>query len=199
MAVPDAEQDQQKNREERIAELKERARKAAGGLMIEGKMDDCPPELEEAFFDYVTAHEEAPDTTNLEQLKQAGIDLPAPDRLNDRELSARLWQMIECLARLRVQLEDTDHLSDRELYTWLLEDGLTEETKDLAFIPGTVCHLSPIGSGSEEDTLIYLRYYADESWRKWWHEEWPDFPIPEHEDPPYDRDRHLPDPHDALS
>jgi hypothetical protein len=188
----------EKSREERIAELKRRARQAAGGELIEGKTDGCPPELEESFFDYVAAYEEAPYTTNLAQMKQAAIELPAPDRLDDLELSAKLWQLIDCLARHGVQLEHTDHLSDRELYAWLLEDGLTEETKDLAFIPGTVCHLSPIGSGSEEDTLIYLKYYADERWRKWWHEEWPDFPIPEHEDPPHDRDRHLPDPHDSL-
>lgn len=56
-----------------------------------------------------------------------------------------------------------------------------------------------IRCGSEEDTTIYLRYYADEPWRQSWHQEWPNFPIPEHEDPPYDRDRHLPDPHEESA
>ncbi len=39
---------------------------------------------------------------------------------------------------------------------------------------------------------IGLKYYDDEEERVRWRESFPDDPIPEHEDPPYDRDRHLP-------
>jgi len=39
-----------------------------------------------------------------------------------------------------------------------------------------------------------MRYYADEEWRRRFQEEFPDFVMPEHEDPPYDRDRLLPHP-----
>jgi len=190
---------EEKARQERIAELKRRAREAAGGEMIEGKTEDCPPELEESFYDSVVAYEEAPETTHLEMVKQTGLELPAPDTLNDVALSAKLWQLIQSLARLGVRLEHTNHLSDRELYAWLIEDGLTEETKDLSFMPGTVYHLSPIGGCSDQDNLVYLRYYADDTSRNSWHEEWPDFVMPEHENTPYDRDRYLPDPHDFRS
>jgi hypothetical protein len=39
-----------------------------------------------------------------------------------------------------------------------------------------------------------MKYYADEQWRRRWQEDFPDFTMPDHEDPPYDRDRLLPQP-----
>ena len=44
------------------------------------------------------------------------------------------------------------------------------------------------GSGSDEDNQTYLKYYADEEHRRQWAHDWPDDPLPEHEDPPFDRD-----------
>jgi hypothetical protein len=39
-----------------------------------------------------------------------------------------------------------------------------------------------------------MKYYADEDWRRRFQEEFPDFQMPAHGDPPYDRDRLLPQP-----
>lgn len=51
-----------------------------------------------------------------------------------------------------------------------------------------------VGSGSEEHIFLHLKHYADEEQRRIWLEDWPDDPMPDHEDPPYDRDRLLPQP-----
>jgi hypothetical protein len=40
-----------------------------------------------------------------------------------------------------------------------------------------------------------MRYYASEEERQHWAAEFPDFPMPPSEKPPYDRDRHLPQPY----
>jgi len=50
-----------------------------------------------------------------------------------------------------------------------------------------------IGSGSEDDIYLWMKYYADEETRQDWQERWPDYEMPQHEDPPYDRDRFIPE------
>ena len=134
----------------------------------------------------------APWTTNFQQLEEAGIELPDPETMNDEKLTAKLWEVIEALARMRVFLESTNHLSDRELYTELWKDVLREETKAMVYDEYSAWHIDLIGSGSDEHTDLWMKYYADEKTRRQWMKDWPDYEMPEHEDPPYDRDRHLP-------
>ena len=181
-------------REKRITELKRQAEELTGGKMAEGKMEDTPPEVEEGFWQYVVDYEKAPWTTSFKQLEEAGIELPAPETLNDEQLTKKLWEVIHALALLRVFLEETDHLSDRELYTELWSDMLREEVKAMPPDPDGAYHLSPLGGCSDEDIQLQMKYYADEEWRQQFQKEFPDFVIAEHEDPPYDRDRLLPQP-----
>ena len=190
MAKPKADDDPEK----RIEDLKRRAEELCGGQMEVGTLDDCSAETEEAFWKQLVDYEEAPWTTHFQQLEKAGVSLPPPDSLKDKELTAKLWEVIQKLALLHVFIEQTDHLSDRELYTHLWTDSLREETKALPMDANSAYHLQMLGSGSEEDNLLYLKYYADDAWRRQWHKEFPGDPIPRHEDPPYDRDRVLPKP-----
>ena len=182
------------DRDKSVEDLKRRAQELCGGQMKTGGLDDCPAEDEEKFWKQVVDYEEAPWTTNFQQLERAGVSLPPPDSLKDTELTAKLWEVIHKLALLRVFIEGTDHLSDRELYTYLWTDSLREETKALPLAANSACHIQVLGSGSEEDNRLYLKYYADDAWRQYWQKEFPDDPIPRHEDPPYDRDRLLPKP-----
>ncbi|HET9838040.1 MAG TPA: hypothetical protein VFR84_07380, partial [Candidatus Angelobacter sp.] len=133
-------------------------------------------------------------TTNFQQLENAGVALPAPDSLKDEELAAKLWEVIQKLALLHVFIEQTDHLSDRELYTELWTNSLREESKAMPMVAGSAWHIQLLGSCSEEDMRLYLKFYADDDFRRHWHQDFPKDPIPPHEDPPYDRDRLLPKP-----
>ena len=184
--------------EQRIEDLKRRAEELSGGQMRVGTLDDypaeVPEEVEEGFWKHVVDYEEAPWTTHFQQLENAGVSLPAPDSLKDEELTAKLWEIIQKLALLHVYISQTDHLSDRELYTHLWTDSLREETKAMPIVAGSAWHIEMLGSYSEEDMQLFLKYYADEDWRRQWHKDWPKGPIPPHEDPPYDRDRLLPKP-----
>jgi len=182
------------DREKRIEELKRRASELAGPEMKSGTAEDCPPDVEEGFWKHVVEYEEAPWTTQFQQLERAGVSMPAPETLDDKEVTAKLWEVINKLAQLRIFLEETDHLSDRELYTTLWSDDLRGETKDIMLDRDSACHYQLVGGGSDEELHLYLKYYADEKEREHWREEYPDFPMPDPEDPPYDRDRLLPQP-----
>src|SRR6266571_7864097 len=179
-------------RRERIDELERQADKLAGGEAVAWKSDDLSPELEEDFLRGVIEYEIAPWTTHFQQLEEAGIELPDPETMDDEKVTAKLWEVIESLARMRVFLESTNHLSDRELYTELWSDVLREETKAMTFDEYSAWHIDMIGSGSEQHIYLWMKYYADEETRRQWMKDWPDYEMPEHENPPYDRDRNLP-------
>ena len=109
----------------------------------------------------------------------------------DASLHAKLHQVLRALATMHCFLEDTDHLSDRELYTWLWSDGLHEETPDLSHLGGA-WHTSSSGSGNDEDIAIFLKYYASEKERRRWKADFPNDSLPPHCALPYNRDRSLP-------
>jgi hypothetical protein len=135
--------------------------------------------------------ENGPTTTNFAQLIAHGIQLPDPDSISDADISAKLWEVIAGLSRLRVYLDQTDHLNDRELYATLWRDVLRTDVPAIDEI-GFNNHVGLLSPGSEEQTEVYLRYYADEDERKDWVKDSSDCDLPPHEDPPYHRDLLLP-------
>lgn len=134
---------------------------------------DCPAEIQEQFQKNIDAFEQATWSQPFQVLVESGISLPAPDVLAKDELHAKLWEIIDALALMGAYLEHTDHLSDRELYSLLWGDVLLEETVIQSPSFTLDCHIDLIGSGSEEDNDIYLKYYADENDRILWLKEYP--------------------------
>jgi len=179
-------------RQEHIRELQRRTKELAGDDLSFFESEQMSTELQEQFWEHVVAFEEAEWVTSFDQLVQSGIELPAPEQLDDSQLSAKLWEVIRGLAMLRTFLYSTDHLSDRELYEELWHEVLREETPDMPVNEDSACHIDLVSSGSEHDNELYLRYYADEEERRRWAKDWPNDAMPEHEPLPYDRDRHLP-------
>lgn len=178
----------------RIAELKAELTELSDGAMEMETCEDIDQGIEEAFLEGVLAYERAEQVPFRTLLERDGLTIAEPDELSDEELPAKLDEVIQVLARRRTFLECTDHLSDRELYTHLVEITFEETVPDLPPDDGANFHLDMTGGCSGEDIDTYLRYYADEGSRAHWAESWPDEAIPPHEDPPYDRDRHLPKP-----
>ena len=180
--------------EERIDELKEQAQQAAKGEIISWESDVLPLEQREQFWRHVVEYETAPLTTEFRQLTDRGLELPDPDAIDNEQLTSKLWEVIRALALMRVYICETDHLSDRELYSLLWRDVLRQETSIIPDEPGSAWHIDLLGGCSEMDTYLYLKYYADEESRRHWLADFPDYDMPAHENPPYDRDRRLPRP-----
>jgi len=134
------------------------------------------------FFD----GEEAGDIP-LEFLRQRGLDIPALPPDDEAELRAKLQELFEEMFEIGIVVDSIDHLSDRDLYRYLVDDVLLVEMM-LSTSVGGHWNVSPIGGGSDEDNDIYLRYYADDEDREQWRRDFGD-PLPPKEEPPYGRDR----------
>jgi hypothetical protein len=126
----------------------------------------------------------------LAVLRGRGIVIPDDDAaLDDAALTAKLWEVITAMADLRLVLDFTDHLSDRELYRALVRDLLTQ---DEFLEEGTFTHLSVLGDCADPpEQEIWLKYYADDADRADWLQDFGDR-LPPRMPRPYDRDRFLP-------
>ncbi len=180
---------EESDQEERIAKLRQEVEKLGGNTM---SLESMPADMEEEFLRHVLEYESAEPISLLKLLTNSGLEVPAPDELDDETLGSKLKDIIDRMASLGAYLMHTNHLSDRALYEYLSHDGLREEAVLFPENPSYAYMIDLTGSGSEEDNQIYLKYYADEKYRRDWANDWPDDTVPEHEDPPFDRDRFLP-------
>jgi len=151
-----------------------------------------PADMEEEFLRHVLEYETAEPISLITLLANSGLEVPAPGTLDDDTLKSKLKELIDRMAQLGTYLLHTNHLSDRELYAYLYHDGLREEAVLFPENPSYAYMIDLTGSGSDEDNQVYLKYYADEEHRRQWTHDWPDDPVPDHEEPPFDRDRFLP-------
>jgi hypothetical protein len=177
------------SQEERINKLRAELEKLGGNTST---LDSMPADMEEEFLRHVLEYETAEQISLLRLLENSGLEVLAPETLDDDALKIKLKEIIDRMASLGSYLLHTNHLSDRDLYEYLYHDGLREETVLFPENPSYAYMLDLTGSGSEDDNQIYLKYYADEQYRRQWAHDWPDDPMPEHEEPPFDRDRFLP-------
>jgi hypothetical protein len=140
--------------------------------------------------------EDCPWRTPREILTRHGYTPFPPENLNNHQLPGRLWELLYAAAARRFFFHDTDHLSDRDCYKLLWEKWLDEPTADIPLEAETNTHLnlSELNANGLTHEEIWLRYYAREDDRELWRKDDPNFAFPPHEDPPYDRDRHLPTP-----
>jgi len=177
------------DQEQRIAKLREEIKKLGGNTM---SIEDMPADMEEEFLRHVLEYETAEPISLFRLLENSGLKLLVPSSLTDDDLTPKLKETVERMSSLGAYLLHTNHLNDRELYEYLYNDGLREEAVLFPENPSYAYMIDLTGSGSEEDNQIYLKYYADAEHRIQWALDWPDDIIPDHENPPFDRDRHLP-------
>lgn len=190
--MSNAKNSEAQRRQRHIKEMREKLERSTGQPSTMFLAEDGDSEFEESFLEQILAFEGVDEVSLFDELEKGGTSLPAPEALDEEQLHVKLWEVIRGMARLGHYLYSTDHLSDRELYGRLWNDLLREPTSVLPSNPNFACHIDILGGWSEEDTYIYLKHYADDEERRRWAKEWPEDTVPAHEDPQYDRDRHLP-------
>jgi len=174
----------------RIEQLRQQIRQATGQNPVFGTNPDCPPEIEEAFLERVLAFETSPRRTLFEILHELNVELPRPKKLTDGELTAKLWEVIHALLSRSIVLGNTDHLTDRELYTLLWNETLREE---FVICPDYAINVDMTKTGPDNGIPIYLKYYASEEERRLYSDAYPGCELPQHVEPPLRRDHLIPD------
>jgi len=177
------------SQEERINKLRAELEKLGGSTST---LESMPADMEEEFLRHVLEYETAEQISLLRLLENSGLEIPAPESLDDDALKIKLKDIIDRMASVGSYLLHTNHVSDRDLYGYLYHEALREETVLFPENPSYAYMIDLTGSGSEDDNQTYLKYYADEEYRRQWAHDWPNDPMPEHEEPPFDRDRFLP-------
>ncbi len=136
---------------------------------------------------------ESPANTTLSKLLISdGIELPVPDSLADNELETKLWEVIHGMAKRRHFLENTDHLTDRELYQKLWDKTLNEEVEE---VPTDLTQFVAVFQMCEDMEFggeIYMQYYADDFEREMWTYDHPGEPLPPKRELVADRARQMP-------
>ena len=177
------------SQEERINKLRAELEKLCGSTST---LESMPADMEEEFLRHVLEYETAEQISLLRLLENSGLEVPPPESLDDDALKIKLKEIIDRMAAVGSYLLHTNHVSDRDLYEYLYHEALREETVLFPENPSYAYMIDLTGSGSEDDNQTYLKYYADEEYRRQWAHDWPDDRMPEHEEPPFDRDRFLP-------
>jgi len=177
------------SQEERINKLRTELEKLGGNTST---LESMPADMEEEFLRHVLEYETAEQISLLRLLENSGLEVPPPESLDDDALKIKLKEIIDRMASVGSYLLHTNHLCDRDLYDYLFHEALREETVLFPENPSYAYMIDLTGSGSEDDNQTYLKYYADEEYRRQWAHDWPDDRMPEHEEPPFDRDRFLP-------
>jgi hypothetical protein len=173
----------------RIELLRQRVRNVTGADPTFGAVGDCPQESKEAFLESVLAFESSSPRRLLDVLRESGVELPQPRKLTGKALTSKLWEVIHALLARSVLLCNTDHLSDRTLYTLLWKKTLRTE---FVISSRHTLNIDMTDTGGDTGMAIYLKYYATEEQRQMYSEVYPNFKMPHHVDPPKRRDHLIP-------
>jgi hypothetical protein len=146
------------DQEERIKRLREELEKLGGSTT---SLESMPLIWKRRFYGTYSNTKPPEPISLLRLLENSGLEVPAPETLDKYRLQIELREVIDRMASLGAYLLHTSHLSDRELYEYLYNEGLREEAVLFPENPSYAYMIDLTGSGSEQDNQTYLRYYAD--------------------------------------
>jgi len=175
-----------------LALLIERAERATGRPFDWNSFDLLPPAWEHAYWRAIIRARPGATSCPRALMEAGGFSFPPADSLEPDALIVRLWQLIRRLQQVNIFISSTDHLSDRDFYSWLRETGLQEFMTTAPGSTEVYTQLDVVSSGSGEDFEVWARYYMQESDREQWREENPGEELPESKPLPHNRDRYLP-------
>ena len=159
----------------RNAELRDSIEPFLDEAIFEIDFRGLPTESENRFLESMLAWERAP-LVPIAHWFEPTLALQPACTLDDDQIHERLWHIIDQLYSMRIVLDFTDHLSDRELYGLIRRDILPAQVKKVD-IPDNYFHLDCSACDSE-NSFIWLTFYASEYEREQWRLEQDQEPPP---------------------
>ena len=115
------------NRSGRVKQLEAELNQMADGDASFWNREDCPSELRESHLEDVRAFESLSSGPSLFQgLEANGVDLPPPEKLNERQCAEKVVEILDALARVQVFVVGFEQWSPKQAYTKFWEETLWE-------------------------------------------------------------------------
>ncbi len=112
---------------DRIDKLEAELNRLTEGDAVLHRPDDCPDEAWESNLKDILAFESVSTGTSLfDGLQKHGIDLPPPEKIDDRQCAEKAKQVLDALADLRVFVCGYEDMTSRTLYSTLWNQTLWE-------------------------------------------------------------------------
>jgi hypothetical protein len=140
------------DRSDRIRELEEDLSRMADGDVSFWNRGDCPSDLRESHLEDVRAFESLSSGPSLFQgLEANGVNLPPPEKLNQRQCAKKVLEILKALARVQVVIIGFEHWSPKQAYAKFWEETLWEGCYVEKKTPGGITVIDASHSMSRSD------------------------------------------------
>ncbi len=141
----------------RIQELEDELNRLVDGDAVLNRPVDCPDDDWESNLKDILAFESVATGTSLfDGLQKHGIDLPAPEKIDDRQCAEKAKEVLDALADLRVFVCGYEDMTPRKLYTTLWNQTLWEGCYVEKQNPGAVTLIDVSHKMLRSELLDYL-------------------------------------------
>ena len=142
---------------DRIKKLQEELNDLAGGDAVFGASPAFPADLQEDNLEDILAFESVGKGISLfEGLQMHGIDLPSPEKLDERQSRRKAVDVLNALADLQIFLIGFDDMSGRELYRTLWNQTLWEGCYVKKRHPGAITLIDVSHRMAQSEVQRYL-------------------------------------------
>ncbi len=115
------------SRSDSVTQLEAELKRLAEGDTSFWRSKDCPTELRKSHLEDVLSFESLTSGPSLFQGLQAkGVDLPAPEQLDETQSAEKIDEILRALARVQVFVIGFEHLSNKQAYSQFWNETLWE-------------------------------------------------------------------------
>lgn len=116
-----------RDRSDRVRELEAELDQMADGDASFWNRRDCPSDLRESHLEDVRAFESLSSGPSLfEGLVANGVNLPPPEKLNQRQSAKKVLEILKALTRIQVVIIGFEHWSPKQAYAKFWQETLWE-------------------------------------------------------------------------